>query len=569
VNITPAAMVGWRLELPVQGQSVEIDFILDIDAPYSKPRVVLVHPPRPLTWPHVEDDGKLCLAPDGAAVVSLPNDSIVSVAGSFLRAAHDLVSDCVRGRRREDFLVEWPTYWGQSAKPAGPEFLSLLSLMPPSRLISLWRRTGLYLLADDRAEGERWLHHAQGTTTEEQDEPAALVWLERPPYPDEFPADTLTLLQLTRTLSEDGAAVFERLAAVRPEPLVVVLAAKFANRIGAAGLAIAVPGSGPLGGREIGRGVYRGFRAGHVPEAVKRARYLSFAPGLRSVLRRVDAAWIHGRDRSPEVVALREKRVVLIGCGSLGAPVGRMLVQAGVGSVVLLDGDNLDWPNISRHPLGADQIDKNKAKSLAERLRTEFPHVREVLGLDTTWQEALRKNPQLFDPCDLVIAASGDWNSESALNDMQRATPGFAPIVYGWLEERAAAAHAVVVGSAGACLRCGHSDVGKPVTPVTVFPAEPQHEGACAAPSSPYGAAAASHAQGLVTELAVDVLMRRAKAATHRVWIAPRRLLEQEGGTWSAPWIRAHGDPHDGGTLLDLVWPQDPNCVLCSLPGAA
>lgn len=568
IAIHPAALTGWRLIVPVLDRGLELDFILDIDAPYSMPRIFLFHPPRPLTWPHVEEDGKVCLAPDGATVASFPPEESGGVARSLLQDACKLVSECAQGQHREDFLVEWPAYW-RRAKPVGLEFYSLLALRPPSRLVSLWRRSGFYLVAEDRPQGNRWLSHRLRKNTDDEDQPAALVWLERPPYPEEYPTDTLSLLRIVRSLSEDGARVIDRLAGVRPERLAVVLAAASANTVGAGGFVVARPGfcASGKGGRHMG--LHAGFRPGHTPEAVERARYLTSAPGMRSIVKRVDAAWIHGRDRCAEVDMLRKTRVVLIGCGSLGGPVARLLIQAGVGSSVLIDPDDLDWPNTSRHTLGADQVDKNKAKALADRLKTEFQHAEEVLGLDVTWQDAFRANPGLFERCDLVVAASGDWNSESALNDMQRSKTGFPPVVYTWLEDRAAAAHAVVIGAAGACLRCGHSDLGSPIMPVTGFPPEPQHEGACALPTSPYGAAAATHAHGLVAELAIDVLMDRVEPATHRVWIAPLRLLEREGGIWDSRWIEAHGDPGEGGHLRQLTWLQRSNCVLCGRQAVA
>ena len=52
--------------------------------------------------------------------------------------------------------------------------------------------------------------------------------------------------------------------------------------------------------------------------------------------------------------------MVIVGCGSVGAPVAIALAQAGVGRFILLDPDILKPSNISRHPLGAQYLGRMK-----------------------------------------------------------------------------------------------------------------------------------------------------------------------------------------------------------------
>ena len=92
----------------------------------------------------------------------------------------------------------------------------------------------------------------------------------------------------------------------------------------------------------------------------------------------IDPAWVHGRDHDGDIGQLESSSVLVVGCGALGASVAVLLAQAGLGHFTLYDGQYLDRTNTSRHPLGADYVDQNKAKALAKHLTKRFPHLRGV-----------------------------------------------------------------------------------------------------------------------------------------------------------------------------------------------
>lgn len=67
--------------------------------------------------------------------------------------------------------------------------------------------------------------------------------------------------------------------------------------------------------------------------------------------------------------------MAIVGCGAIGAAVARLLAQAGVGELLLVDGDELTVANASRHPLGIDHVGLNKATAMAAVLRRQLPHL--------------------------------------------------------------------------------------------------------------------------------------------------------------------------------------------------
>lgn len=76
----------------------------------------------------------------------------------------------------------------------------------------------------------------------------------------------------------------------------------------------------------------------------------------------------------PEVMShVSKEKVLIVGVGSVGAPMGLELAKAGVGQVVALDKDILEIHNCMRHTLGTSYIGWPKAIAFAEYLKVHAP----------------------------------------------------------------------------------------------------------------------------------------------------------------------------------------------------
>ena len=106
------------------------------------------------------------------------------------------------------------------------------------------------------------------------------------------------------------------------------------------------------------------------------------------VIERVDADWALARDHQLAPLQVRrEKRVLLLGCGSLGAPVAELLARAGIGHLTVVDMELFEPENTARHILGFSSVNQSKALELAARLRREIPgiSVKGHFALATSW----------------------------------------------------------------------------------------------------------------------------------------------------------------------------------------
>ncbi|MDB8626694.1 ThiF family adenylyltransferase, partial [Streptococcus parasanguinis] len=99
------------------------------------------------------------------------------------------------------------------------------------------------------------------------------------------------------------------------------------------------------------------------------------------------------------------KKVVIIGLGSVGSFVANNLSKMGIEKLLLIDPDFLTVDNISRHYLGMDSIIDNiqKVDALEDRLKKENPDL-EIECEGIRFQEIVRKNPNLFCEYDFVFS---------------------------------------------------------------------------------------------------------------------------------------------------------------------
>ena len=107
-----------------------------------------------------------------------------------------------------------------------------------------------------------------------------------------------------------------------------------------------------------------------------------------------------------------EKRIGIVGLGSLGSKVAVSLARAGVRNFELLDPDILHVGNLERHEGDWRDVGRHKADSVAHRLRlisgaVSVQQWRSAIGAQVSSQEAANINRTLA-ACDLLIDATGN-----------------------------------------------------------------------------------------------------------------------------------------------------------------
>ena len=538
---------GWRVGVRFSDGVVRrFDTVMTTGFPSVPVRTALVDHPPPMTWPHVEDDGVLCLLPNMA---ECDPDDPPAVAENLFGRSVRLVEELVEGTIVErDFREEFLTYWAYRHHEDGSHLFSLLKPEPPSRAVRVWRGEELHVVGEDTPTLAQWLRRRYGAHVDTRTRLGAFIWLDAPLLPAEYPETAADLRGLALAAGRDASEALGQAAASGPNSLVVIIGAT--GRVGPGLIAVEAFRPRRSGSRRRSGGdpLTRGFRPGRMNKHVALSRYFGAEPVSRSGVQRADANWVHGRSRDCRTPRLLDSTVVVIGCGSVGAPVACLLAQGGAGRVVLVDHDVLSWPNVGRHPLGATAVGRNKAEALAERLQPDFPHLR-IEARNTHLQGLLQQDQELLDGSDLIVSATGDWAAENALNRWHIQAGRCLPIVYGWTEPHACAGHAVAIGREGGCFQCHIGRTGAPSFKVVEWPDggnESEEEPACGAHYSPYGPIELSYVTAMVGDLALECLLTPPRRSFSRVFAASQGRIEDLGGRWSEEWIAEQGSELGG-----------------------
>jgi hypothetical protein len=538
--------VGWRFDCEFPDCRRRLDVLVTAGFPFVPAQIALVDRPRFLTWPHVEKDGVLCLVPEYA---TFPINNPYAGIAHLLERAFDLIEALVRGERTGDFQTEFLTYWNHAERGQARTILSLIEPAPPSRIIRIWEGARRTIIADNDEMLRAWLRNFAPTIagSELRFKGGVLAWLDDVPIPSEYPSSAKDVYNMA---ARAGVANdLNELAHETPQRLLVMMGANTENGPALVTTVVNRPkivrGSDPL---------VAGFRPSLLPENVLHARLFGGAPADRASIERVDPNWIHGRERDPRVHVLREATVAVLGCGSVGAPVGMTLARAGIGKLILVDKQFLTGANVGRHPLGVRSIGASKAIDLGKRIRLELPHTK-VECYNSSVQDLLLRDDCPLAEVDLIVSALGDWPSESLLDEWQAAqTPRF-PVVYGWTEPHAAAGHAIVISSTGDRLCNGLDATGLPHLVATRWPhGTRQYEPACGAAFDPYGPVELGFVTSMVAQTALDALLDQASSATHRIWLARRTFVEAAGGTWTEELRAIAPQALNGATVIERLW---------------
>ena len=134
--------------------------------------------------------------------------------------------------------------------------------------------------------------------------------------------------------------------------------------------------------------------------------------------------------RAPYSSQLAGRKVVIVGCGSVGWSVALGLARSGVSLFALYDSDMIAAANLPRLDTYLGATGRNKAEALAEHLQTVAPHIEatghaEDIGIDQRTRALVDEKP------DLIVNLSGEEISTDETN--LAALILKTPALFGWV----------------------------------------------------------------------------------------------------------------------------------------
>ncbi len=112
--------------------------------------------------------------------------------------------------------------------------------------------------------------------------------------------------------------------------------------------------------------------------------------------------------------SLRGARALVVGVGGLGAPAARVLAEAGVGTLGLVDPDRVEASNLHRQPLYDEtDIGRPKVVAAAARLRAAHPSI----SVQEIGERFVPDMAPLLDAFDVVLDGTDSVAAKFLLND--------------------------------------------------------------------------------------------------------------------------------------------------------
>jgi len=403
------------------------------------PLIRLLHVPQSLTpvAPHINSNGGLCYLAKGTVVLDI-FDPVGQMLACLARAEL-VLGQLLRKELVQDLEEEFFAYWG------GMHCLVDLHDLKLGRQMALLASFGGHpvpVVTDNEVRTLKKLK-AIGWTTEGMGIPVFRIGTKAKPRPNQnaWPPETLRdVLQWQGILDSACRKKIEER---------VKEAASLKERAGGVVLLI----ESPL--LTYGVFVKFGAREGNPSQVhlTKKIPRLFDSAVVPMAVTRIDDRYLAERN-SPGRTTLEGKRIVLVGCGTIGGFLADMLTKAGAGTgggqLTLVDKESLFPANIGRHRLGFPSLLVNKATALAGELSKGSPGA-DIIALPVDVQSAH------FGEADLLIDATGE---ESLSNWLTAKYCAAVPMLSVWIEGPGTAVRGLLrLDTDCACFRCLNSHV--------------------------------------------------------------------------------------------------------------
>lgn len=433
------------LNIPASKYPMTARVRLPYNFPDALPHVVIDRSTLPRRIAHVEENGKVCIAPTSGILIDAgrPGDL---VREALARAEHEIARG-ISGESDPDIGLEFNAYWQTSG--------TIYSICSPSRefgvvylgSVQAFGSTRAHdIVSDSEEEAKRWAANL-GTSVSGAGT-AIFLPLQLPFDPPDFGAklsvrDVLSII--SNHAAKKDADAFRAQLQWTALPVTLVFS---------------LPESDPDGGRRLvairlekvsadaKKAASRGFRVGHVP-STRELNFSDKSPATQLRLERFDPSYLVRRGGGS--TQLRDVHISVVGVGALGSELSSNLAAIGVGALDFIDSDSLSAENVHRHYLGVRHVDKNKAVALSEELASRYPHQRFVSWPNSV-EKVLESKPEVLFGADLVVLATGEETLERRLNQLLKDGPMH---LHSWVEPLGLAGHALLVipGTHG-CFEC-------------------------------------------------------------------------------------------------------------------
>lgn len=491
-------MARFAGKLTVLDRSVRVQVLLESDFPLRLPHVRLNPPDALGDLPHVDPFGLVCFLDSEGTVLDASRPGAI-VEETIARAVR-LLEDGVQGTNKEEFTNEFEASWAYL--PVSGTYVLLSDPGCDARTFDILEHDGGGFVARSSYTIEQFTGSVPNRDVfERRFVQGGVLYLPlqdgsfiHPPHPNRpfWTAEDLRR-NLVAQLSDSTREKVERILAKDKRPI--------------RHLIVSLPR--PKGGDSL-----FGIRLDGLSQPHALLQGGDFAGASPVKVTRANREFLAGRGGAH--LALLQKRVLVVGCGSLGSRVTLELGKSGIGIMTLVDPDTFSPDNTFRHVLGRESWGVRKTEAMARHIRSNLVQL-QVKSISKSIVEALADHSVRFTDYDLVMFATGNPTLELRMNHALGELDSPPPALFTWLEPLGIGGHALLVQpTSTGCLRCLYEepyDEGVGLYNGASFAGPGQSFGralsGCGTSFTPFGSVDAGTTATMATKLALNVLLGR------------------------------------------------------------
>lgn len=498
-------------------ERVEIIVAIPRSFPDELPKVYLTNTFQHFPIPHVDSDRNVCTF--DTEVIEFFSENAGKLVSETIEKARTVISEGLSGRNEGDYEEEFLAYWRSDSGSS----LIYSILEPPEKIceLQLAELTNdlhkiRWILGNNKKQIASYVRNLNGSAAIRIFKPCLFLPLPSMPLPP-FPKTHRDILELLREMNPALENALAEFLSSKDHEGTIICAGQVADSFVLVGWEHTAPD------KKI---VVKGFRPGKVNPRILEERMGS--QKIRKLnIQRIDSKRLQGRIGGSNA-SLRDKKVCLVGLGSLGSQIAFILARAGVEEMILVDDDLLRPENVARHLCGMSEVGLEKVATVSKRIQAHFPQVK-IACFSKQIHEVLMDHPDPVVGADLLISATGNTAMERRLNDLQLRDSQFPQVLYSWIEPYGIASHAVLIfSSIGGCFECCLD----PETLKFDFSAadfgakeSTMREVGCQTTFSPYSALDSEQAASIAARLALAFLSEELDKSTRYTWLGDLDLI--------------------------------------------
>lgn len=308
---------------------------------------------------------------------------------------------------------------------------------------------------------------------------------------------------------------------------------------------------------------------------IRNKRYTKFARCVNAKINpihieRIDEEYLLERAGADSVV--HNKRVLLLGCGSIGGFIADNLCAAGIGCLDLLDNDDFKTENVHRHFLGMNSALKgtihNKADLLKAKLEDRYLYTKiDSLNFIDRAAETFIADTKRLERYDLIVSALGEPTINLEISRILYEKGINIPFVVCFNEPYGIGGHVIVSNiTKDTCLRCLYTDLisSDLVEYIGSFVEKQQsfkkNISGCGSAFVPYSRLDSQQTAIISTRAIIDVFKGNITQNTVRSWVGYSDQLKAAGKKESKYYLK-----QVPGNEIEKIIKKNDKCPVCGV----